>query len=348
MENNSVVLEWYRNKNIILYKGIICLTDTGDYETYEPQKYINGFVPSDIVNDILGEKTLSQQPFNLITLLLSLDIKNDEQILRWIKYFGFLNNNSYITMITTDDAEDIETLRESEYNDLVDYAPELFNDDGYTMNSKILPLVSIKDIKEEIYILQLLSELFNAVLNNDSNDSDIYFNKILNSQTMLFNYGLNDYIHYKYYPKYPVNGYEIINSWDIDKIKNLSVKEFRDLCKSISVCRSKNLLRMFFKEYGSKLFVETVQFIMKSKLNFVIPSFEFENNKFSFVYNYSTLKDSLYYLLAMYSSEGIAIQKCRSKTCNNYFIQSRFNQIYCSDVCKNRAKQQRFRNKKEK
>lgn len=243
-----------------------------------------------------------------------MDIENKSHLLGWIKNFGFLNHNS-LTEINPVLKQELKLAELNMYGV------------KFTGKNKSRPLYSAKEFIEEIQIMRLTVTALNITQNPNGIEIDHVFHDIFDKNM----YG--DFN--KIAPDFP----DFISFCKQHKLRNIKFP--------IDSHSSKLQAINLYKEDKITFFEMLVEFFFGTKMKKIYPSFEYRNSKFDVRYFYSSLLSLMYYMLAYYTASGKTPIKCQSRTCNNYFIPSRKGQVNCSEICKNRVKQQRLRDKKK-
>ncbi|MBP2639697.1 MAG: hypothetical protein H6Q66_648 [Firmicutes bacterium] len=336
---------WLRIKNFDVYNNIVCISEKSVIEEYDPIYYYNNPIPPDIINEILGDSVNTQQYIFIHNLFLSLDYKNTEQLLRWIERFGTLNR------FAKDDSEDDYISPSTE--PLFDELPEnLINEDGELLNPSLKPVSSLIEFKEEISIMKFIVNAVN-IIKNKYQGIEAFTNDYLSNVELietLYYYGFFDFLYEKV-PNLPsasfspdVSTYDKIQT----ELPNANyVKDIEPIFNAFRRCKLRNFAKIASKQLGNQFLDQIVECFFSIKLSAISPEIKINNGKISFNFSNNSLIGLIYFFLSLDIAGDIIPRKCSAKGCNRHFIPTREDAIYCSDTCKNRAKQQRHRDKKK-
>lgn len=107
----------------------------------------------------------------------------------------------------------------------------------------------------------------------------------------------------------------------------------------LSQLRNKNPLEV-------RHILDIVKYYFNFNSSMIHPIYDIsENGLPSFRWKYDSLNGLILFLIFLDISANKSPNKCKAKNCSRYFIPTRKDAIYCSETCKNRARQQRHRAK---
>jgi len=337
---NLINATWVKINKFELINNVICLSEKSVIEEYNPFYYYTNPIDQNIVNEILGDSLNRQQDFFIHNLLLSIDHTNTDQILKWIKHFGVLfpfadKDNSF-----THDPNDL----------LSELPEEFFDENDNLLNPSLKPVAYLNEISEEIHLMQFT---ITAIKVADSNyaESESFIKSILIDDYFMDFLSDNGFFSIlkgkiSILPETDnVIDEQLRNEFDA-KIPNADfTKDVRPIISIIEKCRKTNSIQLAFNHLGNRLLDELIEFIFSTKLHDISPLLKSDNGKFTFKFINSSLAGLIYFFIALNTSANVLPRKCFLKSCHRYFIPTRDDAIYCSDTCKNRAKQQRHRAK---
>lgn len=299
---------WHNLKKMLIADNVIYfITGKSTYEEYNPVHFYNQPIPQELVNYILGDGLYEQQDIFIHNLFLSLDETNYEQITRWIEHFGLLFPPGF--------DRSGNNISDHLLNSLAIGESKTTFDENKYLNDNIHPIGFLCEFAEEIRIFKKLATAIQILKNDYWNLKEFVFECSKDTNFLEFLCSENFFLLFE----------------------NKKDKYFMRPASEV--------LNEIYQSYDNDLLDKMIESLFSYKLHKIIPKIKITDGNARLEITNTSLLGLLYYFLALDVSDPFAPRKCAAKGCSRHFTPTREGTLYCSDTCKNRAKQQRHRDK---
>ena len=300
--------EWYCYKSYQIKNGKIMPTkESKNDETI----FYNPFDYYRIENDF-RQKLNDRPSINDLQIHWSFaSIKSEQSVFEWVSKYGMPYS--------------IYGKDNSESNNEANRDFPLFPDANISILKK--NALNVKDIQKEAETFRNTIDLYNALKNNES--ETIW-------ETFVRSY-LRNIWRPLFYRNTDLNS-SVINAvplnMPIPNKEPLTEDEVIDTAAKDSFLIANEYLTALIS-YSTQSINETIKFTKTGFPSFAVIS-----------YSCSSILALLYRMLLIDWSKGYSVRHCADPKCNTYFIPSNDKNVFCSSLCKNRVKVEKFRGKK--
>jgi len=303
-------------KPVPMNSDFLCHESILDTNLYRPFDYYYSNIESDIVQDITGT---GRTFFKLHTLFSSLNPNSNDQILKWCKHFGL---PTYLI--------DTDSLFSEWYHGPYQAIGLLFHLKHQIQEFKIAARISellATPTTKNIDAISITSDITCALAHNWGQETSYEDDIAVCHQC---------YACHEPAPKCPYCGFIYPSPQTL-----IMVKIGTDLLDC-------NELETWIQEDWRNAFKDILETIFDTHLKGIHPYSSFDNQEMTIQWDFDTLLSALYFMLATDIAANRPPAICNNKLCGNIFTPTRDDHVYCDDICKNRAKQQRHRAKNKK
>lgn len=321
---------------------------------YRPLDYYLTPVPEEIVQDILGKRAMGalERPFYLHTLFASLNPENTRELLAFVNHFGipyFMDRvaeyemelaDIYVNMILLD--EDLSPLEHSKVliNNIAKWLTEkgMPRDKAQSLTGSLLSRpqvkrgrflelpframvrgIPLKTLAAEVDLFRWVTEI--AVAYTSENREKL---------EELLSYGEN---RAATWAEHTFAGNELGGEFFMPFQPDDSVfLQAADVLETI--------IRPHLRRVRPTLIAGTFEEYATYQAQGLLGERPFS---LAFGWEFGSLLSTLYLMLFLDLTGGKLLRRCSNPLCGRFFVAARANNQYCSTVCQNRAKQQRFK-----